>query len=134
MNQPIRNIPLLPNNHDLKWIFGALLSNKNFDVGSDTVRSFLKKLPKVGYDVGTETTFITLTTNDGRTIRVSQDEVDKHNQACDQLPILVAREQSLERSGAVDTSSVNEEIRFHLRNLRAEYQELAPHLFKALPM
>ena len=85
------------------------------------------KKPKVG----TKTTFHT---KDG-TIQVSQDIVDKHNQACDQLPILVAREKVLLGNGAVDSciSSVREEIKFHLGNLRPREQELAPHILNKLP-
>ena len=58
--------------------------------------------------------------------------MDKHNQACDQLPLLVAREKVLLGNGA-DISSVREEIKFHLGNLCPREQELAPHIFKKLP-
>ena len=81
---------------------------------------FRAKKPKVG----TKTTFVT---KDG-TIQVSQDIVDKHNQACDQLPLLVAREKFLLGNGGVDSSIslVREEIKFHLGNLCPREQELAP--------
>ena len=86
------------------------------------------KKPKIG----TETTFIT---KDG-TIQVSQNIVDKHNIACEQLPLLVSREKNLLGNGAVESSisSVRQEIKFHLSNLRPREQELAPHIFKKLPM
>ena len=86
------------------------------------------KKPKIG----TETTFIT---KDGSTIQVSQNIVDKHNLACEQLPLLVSREKFLLGNGAVDSSisSVREEIKFHLGNLCPREQELAPHIFKKLP-
>tara|TARA_Y100001973_G_C5146496_1_gene305685 strand:- start:189 stop:974 length:786 start_codon:yes stop_codon:yes gene_type:complete len=89
---------------------------------------FRAKKPKVGTKV------VTFVTKDG-TIQVSQDIVDKHNQACDQLPLLVAREKVLLGNGAVDSSisSVREEIKFHLGNLCPREQELAPHIFKKLP-
>lgn len=85
------------------------------------------KKPKVG----TKTIFLT---KDG-TIQVSQDIVDKHNQACDQLPLLVAREKFLLGNGGVDSSIslVREEIKFHLGNLRPREQELAPHILNKLP-
>ena len=70
---------------------------------------------------------------------MSQDIVDKHNQACDKLPTLVTREKSLLENGAVlendvAISSIREQIKIHLSNLRPREQELAPHLFKTLPM
>ena len=68
------------------------------------------KKPKIG----TETTFIT---KDGSTIQVSQNIVDKHNLACEQLPLLVSREKFLLGNGAVDSSisSVRQEIKFQGR-------------------
>ena len=104
---------------------GAMQIEENQHPASGRFR--VAKKPKVG----TKTIFLT---KDG-TIQVSQDIVDKHNQACDQLPLLVAREKVLLGNGAVDSciSSVREEIKFHLGNLCPREQELAPHIFKKLP-
>jgi len=93
-----------------------------------------KKTAKKPKTAREEATFIT---GDGGFLQVSQDIVDKHNQACDQLPTLVTREKSLLENGAgndVAISSIREEIKIHLSNLRPREQELAPHLFKKLPI